>query len=118
MAALLGAAQVSKPRPWKAVALAGSLGTVAADGADGADGADEADEAFVRGRTGRGRWALARIRSITCGRVPNVAVMRIRWETTVIRLATLFSTETGAAPRDAGAMSIASVVPTSKLGHS
>src|SRR6266480_4760998 len=106
MAALLGAAQVSKPRPWKMVALAGSLGTVAADGA------------FVRGRTGRGRWALARIRSITCGRVPNVAVMRIRWETTVIRLVTLFSTETGAAPREAGAMSIASVVPTSKLGHS
>src|SRR6266536_6214330 len=103
MAALLGAAQVSKPRPWKAVALAGSLGTVPAAGA------------FAGARTGRGRWALARIRSITCGRVPNVAVMRICWETTVIRLATLFSTETGAAPREAGAMSIASVVPTSKL---
>jgi hypothetical protein len=112
MAALLGAAQVSKPRPWKAVALAGSLGTAAADGAA------RADEAFVRGRSGRGRWALAKIRSITCGRVPNVAVMRIRWDTTVIRLATLFSTETGAAAREAGAMSIASVVPTSKLGHS
>src|SRR5436190_21028895 len=104
MAALLGAAQVSKPRPWKAVALAGSLGTVAADGAD------RADEAFVRGRTGRGRWALARIWSITCGRVPNVAVVRIRWGSRAIRLVTLFSTETGAAPREAGAMSLASAV--------
>ena len=67
--------------------------------------------------TGGGSPALARIWSISAGWVSKVAVTWIRGAETVIRLVTSFLTEAGAAWPETGWMSIASVVPTTRLGH-